>query len=115
MGDTADRGRTHFVGGVPTTSLRRDVISRMVRENGWVVNDYQKDIGGKKVYVVVAQSQAGGGRVQSRMFYFTEVDGRIYSVATNTSSDDAERLAEESEKVINSLARTRPQQQAAKE
>ena len=49
------------------------------------------------------------------MFYFTEVDGRIYSVATNTSSDDAERLAEESEKVINSLARTRPQQQAAKE
>ena len=115
MGDTADRGRTHFVGGVPTTSLRRDVISRMVRENGWVVNDYQKDIGGKKVYVVVAQSQAGGGRVQSRMFYFTEVDGRIYSVAPNTSSDDAERLAEESEKVINSLARTRPQQQAAKE
>jgi len=113
MGDTADRGRTHLVGGVPTTSLRRDVINRMVRENGWVVNDYQKEIGGKKVYVVVAQSQAGGGHMQSRMFYFTEVDGRIYSVATNTSSDDAERLAEESEKVINSLARTRPQQQAS--
>jgi hypothetical protein len=113
MGETSDRGRTHLVGGVPTTSLRRDVINRMVRENGWVVNDYQKDIGGKKVYVVVAQSQAGGGRVQSRMFYFTEVDGRIYSVATNTSSDDAQRLAEESEKVINSLSRTRPQQQAS--
>lgn len=113
MGETADRGRTHFVGGVPTTSLRRDVINRMVRENGWVVNDYQKEIGGKMVYVVVAQSQAGGGRLQSRMFYFTEADGRIYSVATNTSSDDAERLAEESEKVINSLARTRPQQQAS--
>jgi hypothetical protein len=113
MGETADRGRTQFVGGVPTTSLRRDVINRMVRENGWVVNDYQKDIGGKKVYVVVAQSQAGGGRVQSRMFYFTEVDGRIYSIATNTTSGDAERLAEESEKVLNSLARTRTPQQAS--
>jgi hypothetical protein len=113
MGESSDRGRTHLVGGVPTSSLRREVINKMVRENGWVVNDYQKDISGRKVYVVVAQSQAGGGRLQSRMFYFTEVDGRIYSVATNTSTDDAERLAEESEKVINSLSRTRPQQQAS--
>ena len=37
------------------------------------------------------------------MFYFTEVDGRIYSVATNSPAEAAERLAEESEKVINSL------------
>jgi len=43
------------------------------------------------------------------MFYFTEVDGRIYSVATNSPVQEAERLAEESEKVINSLkARVRP-------
>lgn len=105
-------GRSKTVGGVPQTSLRRTVIDRMIRENGWVVNDYQKEIGGKKVYVVVAQSQAGAG-VQSRMFYFTEVDGRIYSVATNTSNDAAERLAEESEKVINSLQRrVQPTQQA---
>lgn len=113
-GDTVDTGRNRSVGGVPTTSLRREVINRMVRENGWVVNDFQKEIGGKKVYVVVAQSQATGGRVQSRMFYFTEVEGRIYSVATNAPTDNAERLAEESEKVINSLqTRGRPTQQAA--
>jgi hypothetical protein len=112
-GDTVDTGRNRAVGGVPTTSLRREVINRMIRENGWVVNDYQKEIGGQKVYVVVAQSQAGNG-VQSRMFYFTEVEGRIYSVATNASNNNAERLAEESEKVINSLqTRTRPTQQAA--
>ena len=98
-------GRNKTVGGVPTTSLRREVIDRMIRENGWVVNDYQKEIGGQQVYVVVAQSQATNGRVQSRMFYFTEVDGRIYSVATNSPVDAAERLAEESEKVINSLQR----------
>ena len=90
------------VGGVATSALRRDVIDRMIRENGWVVNDYQKDVNGQPVYVVVAQSQAKGGQVQSRMFYFTEVDGRIYSVATNSAVDQSERLAEESEKVMNS-------------
>jgi hypothetical protein len=97
------------VGGVSTSALRRDVIDRMIRENGWVVNDYQKDVDGQPVYVVVAQSQAKNGNVQSRMFYFTEVDGRIYSVATNSPMQEAERLADESEKVINSLkTRVRP-------
>ncbi len=113
-GESVDTGRNRTVGGVPTSALRREVINRMVRENGWVVNDYQKEIGDRKVYVVVAQSQGSGGRVQSRMFYFTEVDGRIYSVATNSGVDAAERIAEESEKVINSLhSRPRPVQQAS--
>lgn len=115
-GDSSDAGRSRTVGGVPTTSLRREVINRMVRENGWVVNDYQKEIAGKSVYVVVAQSQGTGGRVNSRMFYFTEVNGRIYSVATNSQTDSAERIAEESEKVIYSLqGRSRPVQAAVRE
>jgi hypothetical protein len=102
------------VGGVATTSLRREVIDRMIRENGWVVNDYQKQISGQQVYVVEAQSQAKNGSVQSRMFYFTEVDGRIYSVATNSPVNESTRLAEESEKVINSLkSRVRPAQRAS--
>ena len=54
-GETVDSGRNRAVGGVPTSALRREVINRMVRENGWVVNDYQKEVGNKKVYVVVAQ------------------------------------------------------------
>jgi hypothetical protein len=50
------------------------------------------------------------------MFYFTEVDGRIYSLATNSGTGEATRLAEESEKVLNSLHRQpRPTQQAARE
>lgn len=114
MGESVATGRHQSVGGVATTSLRRDVINRMVRENGWVVNDYQKEIGGKTVYVVVAQSQGTGGRVQSRMFYFTSSNGRIYSVATNSSADAAERVAEETENVIRSL-QTRSVQQASKE
>ncbi|MFN0276967.1 MAG: hypothetical protein ACKVRN_00030 [Pyrinomonadaceae bacterium] len=102
------------VGGVPTATLRRDIIDRMIKENGWVVNDYQKEIAGQTVYVVVAQSQGKSGGVESRMFYFTEVDGQVYSVATNSPVQESERLAEESEKVINSLkVRVRPTQRAA--
>ena len=86
----------------------------MIREQGWVVNDFQKEIGGKKVYVVVAQSPGAGGTIQSRMFYFTEVEGRIYSVSTTSPNDSTERLVKESEKVIDSLQRktTNPQQAA---
>jgi len=111
-GETRELGRNVWLGGVPTTSLRREVINRMISENGWVVNDYQKDVNGKKVYVVVAQSQSGG-HVNSRVFYFTEVDGRIYSLATSASADSADRISEESEKVINSLQTPkRPAQRA---
>ena len=113
MGGDDNNAKSKTVGGVQTTSLRRNVIDRMIKENGWVVNDYQKEIGGKKVYVVVAQSEGVGGRVQSRVFYFAESEGRIYSVSTNSTNDSSERLAEESEKVINSLVRTRQNTQQA--
>ncbi len=113
MGADDNSAKTKTVGGVPTVSLRRNVIDRMIKENGWVVNDYQKEIGGKKVYVVVAQSEGAGGRIQSRVFYFAESDGRIYSVSTNAPNDSSEKIAAESEKVINSLVRSRQNPQQA--
>jgi hypothetical protein len=109
---TDDNPKAKSVGGVPTTSLRRNVIDQMIRENGWVVNDFQKEIGGRKVYVVVGQAEGRGGSVQSRVFYFAEVDGRIYSVSTNSPNDTTEKIAEESEKVINMLVRRRDTQRA---
>ena len=113
-GDGLANPNRKSVGGVATTALRRDVISKMIQENGWVVNDFEKEIGGRSVYVVVAQSQAKNGGVQSRMFYFTEVDGRIYSVATNSPVEQQERLAAESEKVLDSLqTRVRNAERAA--
>lgn len=116
LGESNDSGRNRTVGGVPTTSLRREVINRMIRENGWVVNDFQKEVAGKPVYVVVAQSQGAGGRVNSRVFYFTEVNGSIYSVSTNSNTSAAERIAEESEKVITSLqGRSRPVQASVRQ
>lgn len=105
VGADNDASATKTVGGVSTSALRRTVIDRMIKEDGWVVNDYQKQVGGKKVYVVVAQSPGAGGSVQSRLFYFTEVDGRIYSVAANAPKDNAPRIEQESEKAINSLQR----------
>jgi hypothetical protein len=101
--DTPNNKKT--LGGVPTSALRRTVIDRMVKEEGWVVNDYQKEVNGRKVYVVVAQSPGPGNRVQSRIFYFTEVNGKIYSLSTNSSTDTSDRVAQDSEKVINSLLR----------
>jgi hypothetical protein len=113
QGADLDNARSKTVGGVATSSLRGTVIDRMIRESGWVVNDYQKEIGGKKVYVVVAQSPGAGGVIQSRLFYFTEVGGSIYSVATNAPVDNSRRIEEESERVINSLQRkANPVQQA---
>ena len=112
MGADNNGGRSKTLGGVSTSALRRTVIDRMMKEEGWVVNDYQKDLaGGKRVYVVVAQSKGMGGQIQSRTFYFTEVEGKIYSLATNAPNEASERLAQESERVINSLQRsTRPTQ-----
>lgn len=113
-GEDRTIGSQRMLAGVSTTALRRDVINRMIQENGWVVNDYQKEINGRLVYVVVAQSQARNGQLQSRMFYFTAVDGKIYNVATNSSADQADRLAEESEKVLGSLQnRVRSAQRAS--
>lgn len=111
-GGDSGNGRSKTLGGISTSALRRTVIDKMMREEGWVVNDYQKDLNGKKVYVVVAQSSIGGA-VQSKLFYFTEVDGRIYSLATSAPLNSQERLAQESERVINSLQRSNRSVQTA--
>lgn len=95
--------KTRTVGGMATTSLRRNVIDQMIRENGWVVNDYHKVINGRNVYVVHGQVETPNKGMQSKIFYFTEVDGRIYSVSTTSSADASEVIASESEKVISSL------------
>jgi hypothetical protein len=109
MGDDSSKS----VGGVATTALRRTVIDKMFKEQGWVVNDYQKNVDGQNVYVVVAQAPGAGG-VQSRVFYFMEADGKVYSLATSAPVDRSEKLAQDSEKVLNSLKRlSRPVQASA--
>ena len=105
VGEDSDRPRNKAIGGVPVTSLRRTVIDKMINQNGFVVNDYQKQVGGKTVYVVVAQSEGKGGKIQSHVYYFTQVDGKIYNVAASAPKGSGEQIAAESEKVVNSLQR----------
>ena len=111
--DMTEKARKQMLGGISVSALRRTVIDKMIKENGWVVNDYQRIVDGKKVFVVVAQS-SNAGVVQSRQFYFTEVDGRIYSLATNAPNDYSEKVAADSEKVLSAMSRNnRPVQTAA--
>lgn len=98
--------RASTLSGVPVTALRRTVIDQMVREGGWIVNDYTRDMGGRRVFVVQAQMPASGdGRVpaMARTYYFTEVDGRIYNLATSAPADSSRQLAAESEQVVSSF------------
>jgi hypothetical protein len=95
--------RTKTLGGVPFAALRRTVIDRMVVEGGWVVNDMERQIQGRRVYVVIAQSGTAGVARQSWTFYFTEMNGRVYSLATNSPIEFAAPLAADAEQVMTSL------------
>ena len=96
------------VGGTPVTALRRTVIDRMVAEGGWVTNDFVQDVQGRGVFVVLAQTGAPGAPAQSWAFYFTEVDGRLYQLATNAPVDLAAPLAADSEQLLAALRAGRP-------
>jgi hypothetical protein len=100
------RERRQMLGGVRFADLRRTVIDRMIATGGWVLNDVEQQIGGRRVYVVTAQTPASNdGRVpeQSWVFYFTESEGLIYSLATNTSTEFSERMNAESERLLASV------------
>jgi hypothetical protein len=100
------RKQNSMLSGVPVTALRRTVIDRMIKEGGWVVNDFQKEINGRQVFVVLAQTPASnnGGAPQVQTYYFTEVDGRIYSLATSAPVDSSDRVAAQSEQMVSSLS-----------
>ena len=99
------------LGGVPLADLRRVVIDKMIAENGWVVNDLRREVDGKPVFIVLAQTAASSdGRTPqlSWVFYFTEVDGRIYSLAASSLQEFSDRVADESAQLVASfLAKSR--------
>jgi hypothetical protein len=95
--------KTKTVGGVSITALRRTVIDRMVAEGGWVTNDIIEESHGRRVFVVLAQTGAPGSPARSWTFYFTEIDGRVYSLATTAPVEFAAPLAAGSEQFMASL------------
>lgn len=98
--DVPQAPRMKSLAGVPLNVLRRTVIDRMAAEGGWVVNDTEREFEGRRIYVVFARTSKPGGAEQALTFYFTEVDGRVYSLATNTAVELAEPVASASEKIV---------------
>ncbi|HEX8719556.1 MAG TPA: hypothetical protein VF736_02840 [Pyrinomonadaceae bacterium] len=103
LSGSPSNSKTKTVGGLPVTALRRTVIDRMVAEGGWVTNDFVQETHGRRVFVVLAQTGAPGSPSQSWAFYFTEVDGRVYSLATTAPLEFAAPLAAGSEQFMASL------------
>lgn len=104
--DTLAGGRAKSIGGISKTNLRQTVIDRMIQENGWIENDYEKKIGGKGVFVVVAKSANTNDKIQSQTFYFAESNGMVYKLATKAPKEKSEVIAKQSEELVESLQRS---------
>ncbi|MDQ2975991.1 MAG: hypothetical protein M3R69_11360 [Acidobacteriota bacterium] len=98
------REQSQMLSGVAFSDLRRIVIEKMITAGGWVINDYERQLNGARVFVVIAQTPSDGRSPEkSWNFYFAEVDGKIYSLTLSTPLQFANTLAPEGEKFINSL------------
>lgn len=99
------REQRTMLAGVAFSDLRRIVIDKMINAGGWVINDYERQVNGARVFVVIAQTPSDGRSPEkSWNFYFAEVDGKIYSLTLNTPLQFSSSLAGEGEKFISSLA-----------
>ena len=98
----ADR-RNRALSGVSHASLRRTVIDRMLLEGGWVVNDFEREVAGQKIFVVVAQSGQGGAR-RSWTYYFVEVGGHLFSLSTTAPAEFAGSVASDAEQTLAAIA-----------
>lgn len=105
-GALSAKARARSLGGVSFAELNRTVIDKMIAANGWVINDLVREINGRRVFIVLAQTAASPDTnvpQQSWTFYFTEMDGRIYSMAVNAPLEFSDRMAQESEQVMASF------------
>lgn len=99
------REQRTMLSGVSFSDLRRIAIDKMINAGGWVINDYERQVNGARVFVVIAQTPSDGRSPEkSWNFYFAEVDGKIYSLTLNTPVEFSSRLPLEGEKFIASLA-----------
>jgi hypothetical protein len=99
------REQRRMLGGVSFSDLRRSVIDRMITAGGWVVNDRQREMGGHRVFEVIAQTPAtsDGKPEQLWNFYFTEIYGRVYSLTTRTTGGQTEKIAGDAEKFLSTF------------
>jgi hypothetical protein len=99
------REQRTMLSGVSFSDLRRIAIDKMINAGGWVINDYERQVNGARVFVVIAQTPSDGRSPEkSWNFYFAEVDGKIYSLTLNTPVEFSGTMAAAGEKFISSLA-----------
>jgi hypothetical protein len=100
----SSRDQSRMLAGLNVSELRRIVIDKMLTSGGWVTNDYMREVNGERVFVVTAQTPPDGRAPEkSWCFYFTEVNGRIYNLTTNTAPQYSDKMALEAQKFIESL------------
>lgn len=102
------RRSSRLLGGIAHADLRRLAINKMFATGGWVVNDLERQIAGRRSYVVLAHTPASSdGRTpeQSWTFYFIELDNRVYSLALSTLPQYSNQLAAQSEQLLASFQR----------
>jgi hypothetical protein len=97
------QARAKTLGGVSLSDLRRKVIDRMMAEGGWVVNDMERTLGGRRTFVVIAESANADGAHVAWIFYFTEFNGQVYGLVTNTRAEQAAALASDAEQFVAAL------------
>ncbi|MEP6568888.1 MAG: hypothetical protein ABJC10_03870 [Acidobacteriota bacterium] len=98
------REQRTMLAGVSFSDLRRIAIDKMINAGGWVINDYERQVNGARVFVVIAQTPSDGRSPEKTWnFYFAEVDGKIYSLTLNTPVEFSDKLTVEGEKFISSL------------
>ena len=98
------REERSMLAGVTFSDLRRTVIEKMINAGGWVINDYERQVNGARVFVVIAQTPSDGRSPEKAWnFYFAEIDGKIYSLSLNTPVQYSGQLAAEGEKFLTSL------------
>lgn len=100
------KARARSLGGVSFADLNRTVIDKMIVANGWVINDMVREINGRRVFIVLAQTAASPDTnvpQQSWTFYFTEMDGRIYSLAVSAPPEFSDRMVQEADQVMASF------------
>jgi len=98
------REQSRMLSGVSFSDLRRIVIEKMINAGGWVINDYERQVDGARVFVVIAHTPSDGrSSEKSWNFYFAEVEGKIYSLTLNTPTQYSGSLAVEGQKFLASL------------
>jgi hypothetical protein len=103
-GYLTQREQRTMLAGTSFSDLRRIAIDKMINAGGWVVNDYERNVNGSRVFVVVAQTPSDGRSPEkSWNFYFAEVDGKIYSLTLNTSLQYSDKLSAEGERFLSTL------------